>query len=56
MAADKFSFPLQIANISMTDIDTINIPSRIFQKNVFTLNEGDSIQVTNPTNGRIFKF
>lgn len=55
-AADKFSFPLQIANISMTDIDTINIPSRIFQKNVFTLNEGDSIQVTNPANGEHLNF
>lgn len=55
-AADKFSFPLQIANISMTDIDTINIPSRIFQKNVFTLNESDSIQVTNPANGERLNF
>ena len=55
-AADKFSFPLQISNISMTDIDTINIPSRIFRKNVFTLNEGDSIQVTNPVNGDHMNF
>jgi len=55
-AADKFSFPLQISNISMTDIDTINIPSRIFQKNVFTLNEGDSIQITNPANGDHLNF
>ena len=55
-ASDKFSFPLQIANISMTDIDTINIPSRIFQKNVFALNEGDSIQVTNPANGEYLNF
>lgn len=50
-ASDKFSFPLQIANISMMDVETMNIPSRIFQKNVFALNEGDSIQIINPANG-----
>ncbi len=55
-AADKFSFPLQIANISMTDIDTINIPSRIFQSNVFTINVGDLIQVTNPVTGEPLQF
>lgn len=50
-AADKFSLPLQLANISMTNIDAINLPSRIFQKNVFALQEGDEVSITNPSNG-----
>jgi len=50
-AADKFSFPLQLANISMTDTDAINLPSQVFQKNVFSLQEGNEIWITNPTNG-----
>jgi hypothetical protein len=50
-ASDKFSFPLQIANISMTGVDTINIPNRIFQKNVFSLDVGEDIVITNPANG-----
>ncbi len=55
-ASDKFAFPLQIANISMTNIDTINIPSKIFKKNVFNLNKGDKIQIINPANGEYLKF
>lgn len=55
-ASDKFSFPLQIANISMTDIDTINMPSRIFKRNALLLNEGDSVQVTSPVNGELLNF
>lgn len=55
-ASDKFSFPLQIANISLTGIDTINIASRIFQKNIFLLNHGECIQVINPANGEKLDF
>lgn len=50
-AADKFSFPLQLANISMTDTDAINLPSQVFQNNVFSLQEGNEILITNPANG-----
>lgn len=50
-AADKFSFPLQLANISMTDTDAINLPSKVFQGNVFSLQEGNEISITNPING-----
>lgn len=31
-ASDKYKMPLQIANISMTSADTINVPNRLFQK------------------------
>ena len=36
-AADKFSFPLQIANLSMTDGDSMNLLNKVFKKNVFDL-------------------
>lgn len=55
-AADKFSFPLQLANISMTDTDAINLPSRVFQQNVFALQQGDEIYITNPLNGERMTF
>lgn len=55
-ASDKYSFPLQIANISLTGADTINIPSRVFQHNVFSLSEGEEISVVNPTTGEEIKY
>lgn len=50
-ASDKYSFPLQITNISMMDYDAIDIPSRIFQKNIFNLEIGDEITIINPADG-----
>lgn len=50
-ASDKFSFPLQMANISMTDADMMNLPCRVFQQNVFTLTPGSEMTVTDPVDG-----
>ncbi|MBQ8682662.1 MAG: N-6 DNA methylase [Selenomonadales bacterium] len=50
-ACDKNNYPLQIANISMTDPDTINIANRIFQHNALTLSLGEKIVITNPEVG-----
>ena len=52
-ASDKYRMPLQIANISMTSADSINIPNRLFQKNAFSLNTGISINIVNPKNGKL---
>jgi len=49
--SDKQSFPLQIASVNFTDSEAINIPSLIFQENVFLLEEGNRISVTNPVDG-----
>lgn len=49
--SDKQSFPLQIASVNFTDSEAINVPSLIFQENVFSLNEGNRITVTNPVDG-----
>lgn len=50
-AADKFSFPLQITNVSLTSTDTMNIPCRVFQKDVFSLQRGEQVQIVDPSNG-----
>lgn len=51
--SDKQSFPLQIANISLTLPESINIPARIFSRDVFELEIGDNIDIVNPENGQI---
>ena len=52
-ACDKNNYPLQVANISMTDSDTINIANRLFQHNALTLRVGEKISITNPETGDI---
>ena len=55
-AEDKFSLPLQLATISMTNVEAINIPNKVFQNNVFELREGNEINITNPTDGTTMTF
>lgn len=50
-ACDKYQYPLQVANISMTDSDTINLANRIFQHNALNLRIGEKISITNPETG-----
>lgn len=50
-AMDKFSFPLQITNISLTNSESINIPSLIIQNNVFELKPGSEQYIVNPKDG-----
>ena len=55
-ASDKFSFPLQVSNIAMTDPKAINLPSLLFQKNAFELEPNDKITITNPQNGKLIEY
>jgi len=50
-ASDKFKLPLQIANLAMTNYDSINIPCRLFQRDVLTLHPGDEVEIVNPQTG-----
>lgn len=50
-ACDKYKYPLQIANISMTDPDTINLANRLFQHNALSLSIGDDVAIVNPETG-----
>lgn len=50
-ASDMFSFALQISNLNMIDKNNINVPAKLFKKNVFELQEDDIIEIVNPENG-----
>ena len=49
--SDKYAYPLQIANIAVTDIHALNIPINMFQTDVFDVQTGDKIEIKNPTDG-----
>ena len=49
--SDKYAYPLQIANIAVTDIYALNIPINMFQTDVFDVQTGDKIEIKNPTDG-----
>lgn len=51
--SDKYAYPLQIANIAVTNVDALNIPLNIFQADVFGVNIGDTIQVKSPIDGSV---
>ena len=50
-ASDKYNVPLQIANISMTSGDTINMANRLFQSNALDLHLGKQIDIVDPYDG-----
>ena len=52
-AADKYTYPLQVANISLTSPESINIPNRVFQQNALSLNERAMIALVNPIDGKL---
>ena len=52
-ACDKYKYPLQVANISMTDSESINLANRLFQHNALTLETGEKIQIINPETGKM---
>lgn len=52
-ASDRQSFPLQIAGLATVSKESVNLPAIVFQKNVFELNVGDTVSITNPANGEM---
>lgn len=55
-ASDKDSFPLQLATIALSTIDTINLPLLVFNRNALDLKENDEINITDPSSGNILRF
>lgn len=49
--SDKYAYPLQIANIAITDIHALNIPLNMFQADVFDVATGNKIEIKNPIDG-----
>ena len=54
-ASDKNKYPLQVANISMTNADTVNLANRIFQHNALDLSSGEIVKITNPETGELME-
>jgi hypothetical protein len=55
-ASDKFSFPMQIANIAMMQPNAINLPCLLFHSNAFDLLENKIIEIIDPKNGSKRKY
>jgi hypothetical protein len=49
--ADKYAYPLQIANIAVTNMEALNIPLNIFQSDVFAVNTNHKIEIKSPVDG-----
>ncbi len=49
--SDKYAYPLQIANIALTDITEINMLAHIFQSDVFEVETGRQIMEKSPLDG-----
>lgn len=54
-ACDKNNYPLQVANISLTDSDSINIANRLFQHNALSLSVGERIPIVDPATGEMLQ-
>ena len=55
-AEDKDSYPLQIAQLALSDIDNIAIPTKLFQKDIFDLLENEQIDIVNPMDGTMLHY
>ena len=50
-SSDKYNYPLQIANLSITSPDSINKKNIVFQSDILDLNTNDIISIVNPMSG-----
>ena len=49
--SDKYAYPLQIANISVTNIHAFNVPINMFQSDVFAVSSGMGVNIKSPVDG-----
>ena len=50
---DKFSFPVQISTLSLTDSDNLGEIIKVFQKDITELSVGENIEFHNPDDGQV---
>ena len=55
-AEDKDSYPLQIAQLALSDTNNFNIPLKVFKKNIFYLEKSTNIDIVDPIDGRMLHF
>ncbi|SHO48713.1 N-6 DNA methylase [Anaerocolumna xylanovorans] len=49
--SDKHAYPLQISNIALTSIESLNIPINMFQSDIFDVEAGKEVIIKNPADG-----
>lgn len=54
-SSDKYRLPLQVANISLSSIESLNLPNQVFQKDLLSLKTGEVIKITNPMDGGVIE-
>lgn len=52
-AADKYNFPLQVANFNMTSYDSLNLMNIVFKHNALSLSKGEKIEIVDPNSGEL---
>lgn len=50
-ASDRYSYPLQIANLNLTSPDSFNLKNIVFQHNALDLKVGEQISIVDPAVG-----
>lgn len=53
--SDKYSYPLQSANMNITSPETLDLMNIVFQHNALSLATGETVSVTDPRTGTIKK-
>lgn len=51
-ASDKYKLPLQIANLSMSSLNSLDLTNKIFQRDLLSLRNGQKITLTDPKEGK----
>ncbi|WP_192942756.1 N-6 DNA methylase [Streptococcus dysgalactiae] len=52
-ASDKYKMPLQVANISLSTKDSLNLANKVYQKDLLSQMVGDVIDITDPRTGEL---
>ena len=50
--SDKYSYPLQVANLAITSKESMNFKNIVFQSDAIDINCGDEIYIVNPLTGK----
>lgn len=54
-ASDKYRLPLQVANISLSSKDSLNLPNQVFQRDLLSLRTGEIIKIIDPSDGSVIE-
>lgn len=52
-ASDKYKTPLQVANISLSTKDSLNLANKVYQKDLLSQIVGNRIDITDPRTGKL---